>query len=109
MNLIKFFKKNYAFQNLKKSKGILAIMLLVIPVITLFCLYAQDSSNYSEPYEIFVAVGANFFGMIIIPYILSNVLFGYVYKRNSIDFINAMPINRKNLYLTNIVVGTLYS
>lgn len=108
MNLIKFFKKNYAFQNLKKSKGILAIMLLVIPVITLFCLYAQDSSNYSEPYEIFVAVGANFFGMIIIPYILSNVLFGYVYKRNSIDFINAMPINRKNLYLTNIVVGTLY-
>ena len=108
MNLIKFFKKNYALQNMKKSKGILAIMLIVIPVITMFCLYAYDSSRYVNPYEIFVAGGANFFGMIIIPFILSNVLFGYVYKRNSIDFINSMPINRKNLYFTNIVVGILY-
>lgn len=108
MNLIKFFKKNYALQNMKKSKGILAIMLIVIPVITIFCLYAHDSSRYVNPYEIFVAGGANFFGMIIIPFILSNVLFGYVYKRNSIDFINSMPINRKNLYFTNIVVGILY-
>lgn len=108
MNLIKFFKKNYALQNMKKSKGILAIMLIVIPVITTFCLYAHDSSRYVNPYEIFVAGGANFFGMIIIPFILSNVLFGYVYKRNSIDFINSMPINRKNLYFTNIVVGILY-
>ena len=108
MNLIKFFKKNYALQNMKKSKGILAIMLIVIPVITMFCLYAHDSSRYVNPYEIFVAGGANFFGMIIIPFILSNVLFGYVYKRNSIDFINSMPINRKNLYFTNIVVGILY-
>ena len=108
MNLIKFFKKNYALQNMKKSKGILAIMLIVIPVITIFCLYAHDSSRYVNPYEIFVAGGANFFGMIIIPFILSNVLYGYVYKRNSIDFINSMPINRKNLYFTNIVVGILY-
>ena len=66
MNLIKFFKKNYALQNMKKSKGILAIMLIVIPVITMFCLYAHDSSRYVNPYEIFVAGGANFFGMIII-------------------------------------------
>ena len=50
MNLIKFFKKNYALQNIKKSKGILAIMLIAIPVITLFCLHSVDSSGYGDPY-----------------------------------------------------------
>ncbi len=108
MNLIKFFKKNYALQNMKKSKGILLIMLIVIPVITTFSLYTQDTNTYTRPYEIFVASGANFFGMIIIPFILSNVFLGYVYKRNSIDFINSMPISRKNLYLTNMLVGFVY-
>lgn len=108
MNLIKFFKKNYALQNIKKSKGILAIMLIVIPVITLFCLHSVDSSGYGDPYAVSVAMGANFCGLIVIPFVLTNILFGYVYKKNSIDFINSMPISRKNLYFTNILVGILY-
>ena len=108
MNLIKFFKKNYAFQNIKKSKGILAIMLIVIPVITLFCLHSVDSSGYGDPYVVSVAMGANFCGLIVIPFVLTNILFGYVYKKNSIDFINSMPISRKSLYFTNILVGILY-
>lgn len=108
MNLIKFFKINYSLQNLKKSKGILAIMLIVIPVITIFTLHTVDSSGYGNPYELLSAAGINFFGLIVIPFILSNILFGYVYKKTSIDFINSMPINRRNLYFTNIVVGILY-
>ena len=31
MNLNKLFSKNYAIQNIKKSKGILAIMFIIIP------------------------------------------------------------------------------
>lgn len=108
MNLIKCFKKRYAIQNLKKSKGILAILLLVLPIVTLFSVYVQDQSRYADPYNIFVAAGANFFGMIIIPFLLSNVLFGYIFKKNNIDFIHSMPINRKNIFITNTLVGLGY-
>ena len=108
MNLIKCFKKKYAIQNIKKSKGILAILLLVVPIITLFSVYVQDQSIYSEPYHIFVAGGANFFGMFVIPFLLSNVLFGYIFKRKNIDFIHSLPINRKSIFITNTIVGFLY-
>ncbi len=108
MNLTKLFSKNYAIQNLKKSKGVLSIMLVIIPIITLFCLYSYDNSAYETPYELAPLIIANIVGIFIIPFILSNVLLGYVYKRNSIDFINAMPISRKKIYLTNIITGILY-
>lgn len=107
MSLTKLFSKNYAVQNMKKSKGILAIMLIAIPLITLFFLYNYDHSG-SSPYNMGVLVGANYIGMFIIPFILSIVLLGYVYQKNSIDFINSMPISRKKIYLTNIVIGVLY-
>ena len=107
MNLIKCFKQRYAIQNLKKSKGILAILLLVLPIVTLFSVYVHDQSRYADPYNMFVAAGANFFGMIIIPFLLSNVLFGYIFKKNNIDFIHSMPISRKNIFITNTLVGFL--
>ena len=108
MNLIKCFKQRYAIQNLKKSKGILAILLLVLPIVTLFSVYVHDQSRYADPYNMFVAAGANFFGMIIIPFLLSNVLFGYIFKKNNIDFIHSMPISRKNIFITNTLVGLGY-
>lgn len=108
MNLIKLFNKNYAIQNMKKSKGILAIMFIIIPIVTLFALYNYDNESYNQPYNIYVLANINIVGMFIIPFILSNVLLGYVYKKNSIDFINSMPISRKKIYLTNILIGIVY-
>lgn len=108
MNLTKWFSKNYSIQNLKKSKGALAIMLVIIPVITLFCLYNYDNSIFETPYEVAPLIVANIVGMFVIPFILSNVLLGYVYKRNSIDFVNAMPITRKKIYLSNMITGIIY-
>ncbi len=107
MSLNKLFSGKYAFQNMKKSRGILAIMLIAMPIITLFFLYNYDN-NFSTPYNMNVLIGANLVAMFIIPFIVSNVLLGYVYKRNSIDFVNSMPISRKKIYLTNILVGILY-
>lgn len=108
MNLTKWFSKNYSIQNLKKSKGVLAIMLIIIPILTLFCLYNYDNSKFEVPYQLPALIVPNIIGMFIIPFVLSNVLLGYVYKRNSIDFINAMPISRKKIYLSNIITGILY-
>lgn len=110
MSLTKLFNGKYAFQNIKKSKGTLAIMLIIIPIITLFFLYNYDStaSYGNSPYNITVLIGANLIGMFIIPIVVSNVLLGYVYQKNSIDFVNSMPISRKKIYLTNILVGILY-
>ena len=108
MSSNKLFNKNYAIQNLKKSKGILIIMLIIIPIITLFCLYNQDNSRYAEPCEMAILIIANLIGACIIPFILSNILLGYVYKKSSVDFVNSMPITRKKIYLTNIITGFLY-
>ena len=64
MNLTKWFSKNYSIQNLKKSKGALAIMLVIIPVITLFCLYNYDNSIFETPYEVAPLIVANIVGML---------------------------------------------
>lgn len=108
MSLTKLFSKNYAIQNMKKSKGILSIMLIAISLITFFCLYSYDNSDGVIPFNMEILIIANYIGMFIIPFVLSNVLLGYVYHKNSIDFINSMPMSRKKIYLTNIITGILY-
>ena len=109
MNLNKLFNKNYAIQNIKKSKGILAIMFIIIPVISLFILYGYRTENtFRLPVEMGIIALPNILGMYVIPFILSNVLMGYVYKQNSLDFVNSMPISRRKAYLTNIITGSIY-
>lgn len=108
MNLMKLFNSKYANQNTKKSKGILAIMFIVIPIITMAILYNYDNTAYKSPFYIPVLMTANFIGMFLIPFVLSNVLLGYVYSKKQIDFVNSMPISRKKIFLTNIFVGIFY-
>ena len=111
MNLTKLFSINYAKENIKKSKGILVLMLFTVPILTLLILYTymgDMSQFYNNPYNFSTLNIANYFGMFIIPVILSITLMGYVYKKNSVDFVNSMPLNRKQIYLTNIVVGIIY-
>jgi ABC-2 type transport system permease protein len=50
---------------------------------------------------------ANIIFMYITPFILSFSLFGYVYKKKSIDFIGSMPISRKSIFATNTVGGII--
>lgn len=103
MNLTKLFNFNFLLQNIKKSKMILAIFMIVVPLFTTITLTA---SSYSA-YNFFELSSVNIIGMYVIPFIFSLCLFGYVYKKNSVDFICSMPISRRTIFATNILGGAL--
>ena len=108
MNLTKYFNKNYLKENIKKSKGLIALLVIVVPLITtLSILFLSRSENYTKLLDIGEMIWPNLICMYIIPVVLSLVLFGYVYKKSSVDFINSMPLNRKTIFITNTVAGIL--
>lgn len=107
MNLIKLFNFKYLKQNLKKSRGLLTLMILVIPVLTTLMLISLNNSRYDCAIEEVELSIINLFGMYIIPVLLSIVLLGYIYKKSSVDFINSMPLNRKTIYFTNFIGGLI--
>ncbi len=108
MNSIKWFNFNYLLQNLKKSKAVLAIFLIIVPLLSTLVLIisSQGNSDYVSldfnTVSLFAIVG-----MYIIPIIVSFALFGYVFKRKSSDFVNSMPLNRSTIFITNTVGGIL--
>lgn len=107
MSLIKSFNINYLKENIKKSKGIISLMLIIVPVLTLLSIvfiYNKDFTYILTNSEI---IFPNYLGMYIIPYVISIALFGYVYKKSSVDLINSMPLNRKTIFITNTIGGIL--
>ena len=48
MNLINLFNFNYLKQNLKKSKGALAIFIGIIPIINILTLFLMSDNNHSN-------------------------------------------------------------
>lgn len=106
MNLIKSFNAKFFKQNVKKSKGSIIFGVLLLPILTFLLLFIVSSSN-DKPY----ALGwselsiVNIVFMYIYPFVLSIILNGYFYKKNSTDFINSMPINRKTFFITNTIGG----
>lgn len=107
MNLTKWFNGKFLIQNLKKSKGLLILLILVLPILTTLQLIAQNSEQYVTVIESNNLAIINIFGMYIIPFIISVILAGYIYKKNSVDFINSMPMNRQTIYVTNFIGGVI--
>lgn len=108
MNLTKYFNNNYLKENIKKSKGLIALLVIVVPLITtLSILFLSRPENYTKLLDIEEIIWSNLICMYIIPIVLSLILFGYVYKKSSVDFINSMPLNRKTIFITNTVAGIL--
>ena len=103
MNLTKLFNFDFLLQNLKKSRMILTIFLLVVPLFTTIIL----TTSSDQAYNFFELSGINAVGMYIVPFIFSLCLFGYVYKKNSVDFMCSMPISRKSMFATNTLGGIL--
>lgn len=105
MNLIKSFNFKFFKENVKKSKGAIALLVLIVPIfITLITILCLNGSNVNVPSKgsfLFI----NFIGMYFIPVLMSSALFGYVYKKKSVDFINSQPINRKTIFVTNTIGG----
>lgn len=107
MNLMKSFNRDYMIQNIKKSKSVLAFFLGIIPIISLlfFIILIHDADYEIVNLETISII--HFFGIYFIPIILSFCLFGFVYKKKSIDFIGSMPISRKGIFLSNTIGGIL--
>ena len=106
MNLINLFNFNYLKQNLKKSKGALAIFIGIIPIINILTLFLMSDNNHSNEIISLSNISIiNFIGVFILPIIISVCLFGYVFKKKSVDFVNSMPISRKSIFITNTIGG----
>lgn len=107
MNLRKSLNLNYLFQNLKKSRNILAIFIGLIPILNTIILVMMLTSNSNYIFSFGEISILNIIGIYILPIIISICLFNYIYKRKSVDFINSMPISRKSIFITNTILGII--
>lgn len=109
MNSKTLFNTNYAKQTLKRHKGLLLLMMIIVPLITALLLsfmLVEDFGDFEDSYARLILV--NGFGMIGIPFILSNLLLNYAFSKKKVDFVNSMPISRKKIFLTNVLLGIGY-
>lgn len=101
MSLSKLFNFKYLLQNIKKSKMAILLFFIIVPIFTSLLIIATEG----EVFEFVSLAAINMIGMYIIPFIFSVCLFGYVFKKNSVDFMGSMPISRKCIFITNTVGG----
>ena len=108
MNLKALFNFNFLKENVRKSKGLLAFLLGVIPIINIiFLIVLLTTSSSSNLLEFDIVSFLTYAGIIFIPLSLSVTLFGFVLKKKSVDFILSKPISRKSLFITNTLGGIL--
>lgn len=107
MNLIKSFNLNYLIQNIKKSKNVLAILTILLPILNTIILIMMLTSNRNHILSLSEISIINIIGIYILPIVISICLFNYIYKRKSVDFINSMPISRKSIFITNTILGII--
>lgn len=103
MNLTKLFNFKYLWQNIKKSKMAIILYILVVPIFTTIMLITAQNRIYTNTNTGFI----NIAGMYVIPFLFSVALFGYVYKKSSVDFIGSMPISRSTIFATNTLGGII--
>lgn len=108
MSLIKLFNMNFFRQNIKKSKGLLGIFLILVPLANFLMVFLSSlTTNKAIIFQTEEFMVFNILGMYIIPIVISVALFGYVYKKTSVDFVNSMPLSRKTIFITNAIGGIL--
>ena len=105
MNLTSLFNFNYLKENIKKSKAVILLCMLLLPTISGIILLVKCSQGNNFMPNIYEVSGPVLLGMYLVPVILSITLFSFIYKRGSIDFTLSMPINKKQIFLTNILGG----
>ena len=107
MNLTKLFHYEFLKQNLKKSRVTLAFVLLILPVLNLLIFFMQTDNNRINVFSLEELSPLVSVGLYIIPIVLSIILFSYIFKKKSIDFIGSMPLDRKTIFVTNTIGGIL--
>ena len=79
MNLTKLFNGKYLKQNLKKSKGLLTLLVLIVPVLTTLVIISQNSSKYECVMEEGVLATVNIIVIYILPIIFFFILSLFIY------------------------------
>ncbi len=107
MHLKKWFNFKYLYQNFKKSKSLLLFLLCIIPFINLWMVginllnlnYILDFGDLSNTTAIIA---------FIFPVILAFILYGFVFRRNEVDFVISKPITRRQIFGSNLVGGIVF-
>ena len=105
MSLISLFNFNYLKENIKKSKAIIFLCMFLLPIINGIVFLMNCSGTDTFMPNIYELSGGILLGLYFIPIILSLTLFNFIYKRNSSDFVLSMPLNKKQIFLTNTLGG----
>ena len=105
MSLTSLFNFNYLKENIKKSKAIILLCMLLLPTIGGIILLVKCSHGSNFMPSIYEVSGPVLFGMYLVPVVLSITLFSFIYKRGSIDFSLSMPISKRQIFLTNSLGG----
>ena len=105
MNLTSLFNFNYLKENIKKSKAIILLCMLLLPILNGIILLMHGSTGDNFVASIYDVSGIILFGMYIIPIVLSITLFSFIYKKGAVDFTLSMPINKRQIFLTNTIGG----
>lgn len=104
MHLKNWFNFKYLYQNLKKSKGLLTFLVCAIFFVNLWMVGINLlSGNYIINFSALSNVTAII--AFIFPVLLAFILLGFVFKRTTVDFIMAKPIDRKQIFCSNIIGG----
>lgn len=105
MNLTKLFNYKFLKQNLKKSSSILYFCCLIVPLLNLIVLLLfGQNSEYSSTSLAGISI-VNAILLFIVPLILSLILFGFLLKKRSSDFVLSMPLSRKEIFISNTIGG----
>ncbi len=107
MNLKNLFNIHFLKENIRKSKGLLAFLLGIIPIINIIYLIILLTSSNNNLLDFNLLSFLTYAGMIFIPLALSLTFFGFVFKKKSVDFIMSKPISRKSIFITNTLGGIL--
>ena len=108
MRLTKLFNFKYLLENLKKSKGALAIFIGLVPILNFLIFLVSSLSNENQLLLSLSEIsGINQIGAFVIPVIMSYCLFGYIFKKKSVDFVGSMPISREEIFVSNTVGGII--
>lgn len=106
MNLKKLFNYSYFKENIKKSKSVLAFFFGVVPLLNILvmitCLYDAKARIDLNTISTITTLG-----LYLIPFILAFSLFGFLFKKSSVDFVVSKPLSRRSIYITNIIGGII--
>lgn len=104
MNFKTIFDIHYLKENVKKSKGILALCFILFPILEFLYFWAVlNQPGHSLAFVSMLTI----IGLFVIPILLSFSLFGHVYKRKTVDLWQGLPISRITMFLTNTIGGIL--